>query len=154
MYLGKVLLVTLQLRWRVLNGHEQNLHGWKAGKWCMTVCHLQDGDAKGPDVSQLIVPEQSSSSFLSHTKLTPSLAQTKGNMLSGPGANRCETDNGLFSKTSMIEEVDVLLRIDNTSGSKRCTVLKQVGQGNNGRKKAGKGVHYHPMLHDPAACSH
>ena len=69
-YLGEVLLVTLQLRRGVLNGHQQHLHGWETGKWCVAMRHLQDGDAKGPDVSQLIVPAGALQPFGCHAKLT------------------------------------------------------------------------------------
>lgn len=55
-HLGKVLLVRVQLRWRVLYGHQQNLHWREASKGCMSVSHLQDCDAERPDICQLIVP--------------------------------------------------------------------------------------------------
>ena len=54
-HLREVLLVAFQLWWRVLDSHQQHLHGGKAGKWCMAMGHLQDGDPKRPDVGQLIV---------------------------------------------------------------------------------------------------
>ena len=56
-YLGEMLLAAVRFQgwWRVLDGHQQYLHGRQLGKWGMAMCQLQNGDSKGPDVSQAVV---------------------------------------------------------------------------------------------------
>lgn len=61
-YLGEMLLAAVRFQgwWRVLDGHQQYLHGRQLGKWGMAMCQLQNGDPKGPDVSQAVVSDRHS----------------------------------------------------------------------------------------------